>query len=133
MGDYYQGSGVSAIHSFQAITTMKTKVLSLSIIPVALLTLTQCDVQMEASGSIPPGSNNPSMSAPASDYVPAKVKADCMAKLSGMVGGKPMKVVSAVKGENSYIVDIQVEGVPNLWRCYHDGTQCTGTEYQGEG
>ncbi len=56
-----------------------------------------------------------------------------MFELRTQVPGRGMRVVSATMGENSYIVDVQVDGVPNLWRCYHDGTSCTGTEYQGEG
>ena len=112
---------------------MKSHKVLLPILTLTSLALTQCEVPLDENGNVPSTYGEPVVSAPASDYVPAKVKADCMAKLSGMVGGKPMKVISAVKGENSYIVDIQVEGVPNLWRCYHDGTQCTGTEYQGEG
>ena len=44
-----------------------------------------------------------------------------------------MKVLSARRGENSYVVDVQVRGAEKPWRCYHDGRRCMGTEYQGEG
>ena len=44
-----------------------------------------------------------------------------------------MKVISAKRGETSFIIDVKFEGVEKPWRCFHDGSNCTGTEYQGEG
>ena len=44
-----------------------------------------------------------------------------------------MKVIVARRGEASFIVDVNVVGAVAPWQCYHDGTKCTGTEYQGEG
>lgn len=70
---------------------------------------------------------------PATGPVPKRVIDDCLAALRKQIPDKLMKVVSASRGETSFIVDISVEGVPKPWRCYHDGTECTGTEYQGEG
>jgi hypothetical protein len=70
---------------------------------------------------------------PATGAVPRKVINDCLAALRGQLGGKEMTVISAKRGEASFIIDVQVQGVPKPWRCYHDGTKCTGTEYQGEG
>ncbi|BCX48670.1 serine/threonine protein kinase [Haloferula helveola] len=70
---------------------------------------------------------------PATGPVPQKVIDDCLAELRKMVGEKEMKVKKAERGENSFIIDVDVEGVPEPWRCFHDGTKCTGTEYQGEG
>ncbi|MDF1853674.1 MAG: hypothetical protein P1U85_22765 [Verrucomicrobiales bacterium] len=70
---------------------------------------------------------------PATDPVPQKVIDDCLAKLKTQIPDREMKVISARRGETSFIVDVEVTGVPEPWRCYHDGTNCTGTEYQGEG
>ena len=70
---------------------------------------------------------------PASGAVPDKVIDDCLATLKRQIPDRSMKVIRAKRGEASFIIDVSVEGVPNLWRCYHDGTSCTGTEYQGEG
>ena len=70
---------------------------------------------------------------PATGAVPKQVINDCLAALRKQVGRKGMKVLKSKRGENSFIVDVTVEGVPNPWRCFHDGTKCTGTEYQGEG
>jgi len=70
---------------------------------------------------------------PAVGPVPQKVVNDCLAALKKQIPDRKMKVVLAKRGENSFIVDVKVSGVANLWRCYHDGSKCTGTEYQGEG
>lgn len=70
---------------------------------------------------------------PATDPVPQKVVDDCFAALRKMVGDKSMTVISQKRGEASFIIDVKVEGAEKPWRCFHDGTQCTGTEYQGEG
>ena len=71
--------------------------------------------------------------APANMDIPKKVITDCRLKLAKQLGRKKLTLLSARRGENSYIVDFEVAGVAQPWRCYHDGTKCTGTEYQGEG
>lgn len=70
---------------------------------------------------------------PATGPVPQKVIDDCLAKLKTQIPDREMKVISAKRGEASFIVDVEVKGAENPWRCYHDGTNCTGTDYQGEG
>lgn len=70
---------------------------------------------------------------PAAGPVPQKVIDDCLAALRKQVGDKKMKVLSSKRGETSFIVDVEVTGAEKPWRCFHDGTKCTGTEYQGEG
>jgi hypothetical protein len=71
---------------------------------------------------------------PATGPVPQKVIDDCLVALRKQVGNTAgMKVLRAERGENSFIVDVKVETAEKPWRCYHDGTRCTGTEYQGEG
>ncbi|MCH7228444.1 hypothetical protein [Haloferula sp. A504] len=70
---------------------------------------------------------------PATGPVPDKVINDCLAALRKQIPDREMKVIKAERGETSFIIDVDVEGVEKPWRCYHDGTQCTGTEYQGEG
>ncbi len=70
---------------------------------------------------------------PATGPVPQKVVDDCLAELRKLVGDKPMKVLIRKRGETSFIIDVKVEGAEKPWRCFHDGTKCTGTEYQGEG
>ena len=70
---------------------------------------------------------------PATGPVPQRVIDDCLAALRKQVPGRDMKVLSSKRGEASFIVDVKVDGVPKPWRCFHDGTKCTGTEYQGEG
>jgi hypothetical protein len=70
---------------------------------------------------------------PATGAVPQKVIDDCLASLRRQVGNKGMKVISSKRGENSFIIDVNVDGAVKPWRCFHDGTRCTGTEYQGEG
>ena len=46
---------------------------------------------------------------------------------------RALKVIRAERGENSFIIDVEVEGAEKPWRCYHDGSKVTGTEYRGEG
>ena len=70
---------------------------------------------------------------PTTGAVPKKVIDDCLATLRKQVPDRDMKVISAKRGETSFVVDVEVTGVPKPWRCFHDGTKCTGTEYQGEG
>ncbi|MGI9242662.1 MAG: hypothetical protein ACR2RV_17835 [Verrucomicrobiales bacterium] len=70
---------------------------------------------------------------PTAGAVPKKVTDDCLAALRKQVGRRGMKVLKSKRGGNSFVVDVKVEGVANPWRCFHDGTKCTGTEYQGEG
>jgi hypothetical protein len=70
---------------------------------------------------------------PAGGEVPQKVVDDCLAVLRKQIGDKKMKVISKKRGEASFVVDVQAEGVEKPWRCFHDGSKCTGTEYQGEG
>lgn len=70
---------------------------------------------------------------PATGPVPQKVIDDCLAALRKQIPDREMKVISARRGETSFLVDVEVAGVPQPWRCYHDGSTCTGTEYQGEG
>lgn len=70
---------------------------------------------------------------PATGEVPQKVVDDCLAALHKLVGDKPMTVLTKKRGETSFIIDVKVEGAEKPWRCFHDGTKCTGTEYQGEG
>lgn len=71
---------------------------------------------------------------PAKGAVPQKVIDDCLTALRKQVGNETgMKVISSKRGENSFIIDVKVDSAEKPWRCYHDGTKCTGTEYQGEG
>jgi len=70
---------------------------------------------------------------PATGPVPQKVIDDCLAALRKQVGDKKMKVLHSKRGETSFIIDVEVTGAQKPWRCFHDGTKCTGTEYQGEG
>ena len=111
---------------------MKLRIPVLCSIPVATLVLTQCVVEVDNPGNLP-AQGTASAGTTNSSAVPAKVTADCLATLRTQIPDRGMRVVRAEMGEASYIVDVQVDGVPNLWRCYHDGTRCTGTEYQGEG
>ena len=97
--------------------------------PVAALLLNSCIVEVPADS----GSNGTATQLPANSAVPQYVIDQCLATLRGQVGYKQMTVLSSRKGENSYIVDVQVVGAQAPWRCYHDGTKCTGTDYQGEG
>lgn len=70
---------------------------------------------------------------PATGPVPQKVVNDCIDELQKQIPGKDIMLLRATRGENSYIVDLLVRGAEKPWRCYHDGTHCTGTEYRGEG
>lgn len=70
---------------------------------------------------------------PATGPVPRKVINDCIDALQKQIPDRDIMLISAKRGESSYIVDLAVRGVEKPWRCYHDGTRCTGTEYQGEG
>lgn len=70
---------------------------------------------------------------PATGPVPPRVVDDCLATLRRHIPDRGMKVIKSKRGETSFIVDVKVDGVPKPWRCFHDGTKCTGTEYQGEG
>lgn len=71
---------------------------------------------------------------PATGPVPQKVIDDCLKALRKLVGNETgMKVIEAKRGENSFIIDVKVDSAAKPWRCFHDGTKCTGTEYQGEG
>jgi hypothetical protein len=79
----------------------------------------------------PPGAGQEEK--PAIGAVPRKVIDDCLAALRRQVGNKGMKVISSKRGENAFIVDVKVDGAVKPWRCFHDGSKCTGTEYQGEG
>ena len=71
---------------------------------------------------------------PATGAVPQKVIDDCLAALRKQLGNETgMKVIKAERGENGFIIDVKADSAEKPWRCYHDGTKCTGTEYQGEG
>lgn len=71
---------------------------------------------------------------PATGPVPQKVIDDCLAALRKQLGNETgMKVLKAERGENSFIIEVKADSAEKPWRCYHDGTKCTGTEYQGEG
>ena len=66
--------------------------------------------------------------------MPQKVIDDCLTALRKQLGQQTgMKVISAKRGETSFIIDVKVDSAEKPWRCFHDGTKCTGTEYQGEG
>jgi hypothetical protein len=83
---------------------------------------------------IKPGASAPSVKeTPNTGPVPTKVINDCIDTLQKQIPGKDIMLISAKRGETSYIVDLAVRGAEKPWRCYHDGTRCTGTEYQGEG
>ena len=105
------------------------------LIPLLSIGLVSCVVDdAGAPSSVSQGSGaQTDEERPATDSIPQKVIDDCLAKLKTQIPDREMKVISARRGEASFIVDVEVEGVPEPWRCYHDGTNCTGTEYQGEG
>ena len=46
---------------------------------------------------------------PSTGAVPAKVISDCLRALRAQIPDKTMKVVRSERGENSFIVDVQVE------------------------
>lgn len=110
----------------------------LLIIPLTHFVLNSCVVVDEA-GITPATSPLPQTPAfqeekPSTDPVPAKVISDCLAALRLQVGNDVgMKVINARRGETSFIIDVKVDSAQKTWRCFHDGTKCTGTEYQGEG
>lgn len=83
---------------------------------------------------IKPGASAPAVEEKsASGQVPQKVINDCIDALEKQIPDRDIMLITARRGEASYIVDLAVRGVAKPWRCYHDGTRCTGTEYQGEG
>ena len=98
------------------------RLLLLSLIALALPGLTQCAFQPSDRSAVARSAS-----------VPYRVKVECLAELRRTIPDRSMSVVGAVRNGATYIVEIRVHGVPNLWRCYHDGDRCTGTEYQGEG
>ena len=88
---------------------------------------------VRVTDKLPTEKDTPEPEKPATGPVPPKVINDCLETLRKQLSGGSMEVIRAVRGENSFIVDVKVQGVPKAWRCFHDGTRCTGTEYQGEG
>ena len=103
---------------------------SIILAPAAAVLLSSCIVEVPENT----GNSGAATQLPANTgAVPQNVINDCLAALRGQVGSKPMTVLNSRRGENSYIVDVQVAGAERPWRCFHDGTKCTGTEYQGEG
>jgi hypothetical protein len=79
----------------------------------------------------PPGAGEEK---PATGAVPQKIIDDCLQALRKQLGNETgMKVIKAERGENSFIIDVGVDSAEKPWRCFHDGTKCTGTQYQGEG
>ncbi len=107
------------------------------IVPLVALSLNSCIVVDESGTSGVPKPNaavrNQAEEKPSAAAVPQNVIDDCLAALRKQVGERGMKVISARRGEASFIVDVRVDDVPKPWRCFHDGSTCTGTEYQGEG
>ena len=97
------------------------RLLLLSLVVLALSGLTQCAVQPADRGAVTHSAS-----------VPYRVKVECLAELRRTIPDRSMSVVGAARNGASYIVEIRVHGVPNLWRCYHDGNRCTGTEYRGQ-
>ncbi len=134
--DFLHQQPPSSRHPFPSTTTKPTLIVPMKhqiafiLAPVAALALNSCVVE------VPQGSANnvtPTQLPADNGGVPQNVINDCLATLRGQVGNKPMTILNSRRGESSFIVDVQVGGVPKPWRCYHDGTKCTGTEYQGEG
>ena len=101
-------------------------------IPLFALSLSAC-VEPSKPSTLKPSAQPHSAEKSSTAAVPQKVIDDCLAALQKQVGERPMKVIVARRGEASFIVDVNVVGAVAPWRCYHDGTKCTGTEYQGEG
>lgn len=87
------------------------------------------DLVVDITDSAPGHAEEKSATGP----LPQKVIDDCLKTLRKQIPDKSMKVLKAERGESSFIIDVRVDGVPKPWRCYHDGTKCTGTDYQGEG
>jgi hypothetical protein len=109
----------------------------LLLIPLSFLSLNSCIVVDETGNTAtkPSKQTKPTqISTPSTkNTVPKKVTDDCLAALRKQVGDQSMTIINARQGETSFIVDIKVAGAEKPWRCYHDGTQCTSTVYQGEG
>jgi hypothetical protein len=118
---------------------MKLRTLPLLLGATLPLLLTQCVVDERGNPtqlpSIAPGTPTqlPGEEVPSTAPVPARVKNDCLAALRKQIPDRNMRVIRAVRGETSFIVDVRVDGVEKPWRCYHDGTNVTGTTYMGEG
>ena len=55
---------------------------------------------------------------PSTAAVPQKVIDDCLAALRKQIPDRDMEVISATRGETSFIIDVKVEGVPKPWRCF---------------
>ena len=112
------------------------KIASLRILLALALTifgLSAC-VSPDQKGSDPVVSADSALEEkPATGSVPLKVINDCIDALQQQIPDRDIMLISAKRGETSYIVDLAVRGVEKPWRCYHDGKHCTGTEYQGEG
>lgn len=112
---------------------MKNRLMPLSLLVTAPLLLTQCEMPQQ-TGNAPVETTKPvEEERPSTAPVPQNVIDDCLAALRQQIPDRAMKVISAKRGETSFIVDIAVAGVPNPWRCFHSGTKVTGTQYQGEG
>jgi starvation-inducible outer membrane lipoprotein len=105
------------------------------LISAAALLLSSCVVEVPStSQGNAPAYGQPLTAVTATEPVPQKVIDDCLAVLRNQVGQQTgMKVISAKRGESSFIIDVKVDSAEKPWRCFHDGTKCTGTEYQGEG
>lgn len=101
--------------------------------PISFFFLNSCAVQEADNASAPAQASQPAEEVPATGPVPQKVTDDCLAALRKQVGERNMQVISARRGESCFIVEVRVDGVEKPWRCFHDGTECFGTEYQGEG
>ena len=113
---------------------MKTSLNRISLALVSItLGLNGC-VSPDGSGSSSVASGDSALEEkPATGPVPLEVINDCIDALQQQIPDRDIMLISARRGEASYIVDLAVRGVEKPWRCYHDGTRCTGTEYQGEG
>ena len=103
------------------------------LVAISFYCLNSCAVQEKDKVPAPAQASQPAVEVPATGPVPQKVTDDCLAALRKMVGERGMQVISARRGESCFIVEVWVEGVEKPWRCFHDGTECFGTEYQGEG
>lgn len=85
-----------------------------SIMPVALT-------------SLPPASAVEEV--PATGTAPQTVIDDCLSGLREQVGQETgMKVINAKRSETSFLIDVAVDSSEKPYRCYHDGTKCTGSE-----
>lgn len=70
---------------------------------------------------------------PSTKPVPRKVKAACLAAVGKQVGSRGVSVISARRGETSFIVLVKVSGAQAPWRCDHDGTKVIRVLYTAEG